>query len=236
MPKVISVGNSTTFTVTFTPTDIGSRTAIITVNNNDCNESAYNFTVLANLNCGDITTTWNGSSWNNGNPALTKVLIFSGNYSSTGSILGCSATLNSNAQVTINTNHTLILNDAITVNSGSLLSIENNGALRQVNDVTNSGNIIVKRNSSPMVRLDYTAWSSPVENQQLQAFSPNTLSNRFYEYLYTGTTTASAYQTVNSNLDFESGKGYLIRVANNWSTSTPTIITDNLMVFLQTEL
>ena len=223
LPKVISVGNSTIFTVTFTPTDIGSRTAIITVNNNDCNESAYNFTVLANLNCGDITTTWNGSSWNNGNPALTKALIFSGNYSSTGSILGCSATLNSNAQVTINTNHTLILNDAITVNSGSLLTIENNGALRQVNDVTNSGNIIVKRNSSPMVRLDYTAWSSPVENQQLQAFSPNTLSNRFYEYLYTGTTTATAYQTVNSNLDFESGKGYLIRVANNWSTSTPTI-------------
>ena len=223
LPKIIAVGNSTTFTVTFTPTDIGSRTAIITVNNNDCNESAYNFTVLANLNCGDITTTWNGSSWNNGNPALTKALIFSGNYSSTGSILGCSATLNSNAQVTINTNHTLILNDAITVNSGSLLTIENNGALRQVNDVTNSGNIIVKRNSSPMVRLDYTAWSSPVENQQLQAFSSNTLSNRFYEYLYTGTTTATAYQTVNSNLDFESGKGYLIRVANNWSTSTPTI-------------
>lgn len=222
LPKVISVGNSTTFTVTFTPTDIGARTAIITVNNNDCNESAYNFTVLANLNCGDITTIWNGSSWNNGNPALTKALIFSGNYSSTGSILGCSATINSNAQVTINSNHTFILNDAITVNSGSLLTIENNGALRQVNDLANSGNIIVKRNSTPMVRLDYTAWSSPVENQQLQAFSPNTLSNRFYEYLYTGTTTATAYQTVNSSNNFESGKGYLIRVANNWSTSTPT--------------
>ncbi|MEQ3690536.1 MAG: T9SS sorting signal type C domain-containing protein, partial [Flavobacterium sp.] len=134
----------------------------------------------------------------------------------------CSATINSNAQVTINSNHTLILNDAITVNSGSLLTIENNGALRQVNDLANSGNIIVKRNSTPMVRLDYTAWSSPVENQQLQAFSPNTLSNRFYEYLYTGTTTATAYQTVNSSNNFESGKGYLIRVANNWSTSTPT--------------
>ena len=222
LPKVISVGNSTTFTVTFTPTDIGSRTAIITVNNNDCNESTYNFTVLANLNCGDIITTWNGSSWDNGNPALTKAIIFSGNYSSTGSILGCSATLTSNAQVTINTNHTLILNDAITVNSGSLLTIENNGALRQVNDVANSGNTIVKRNSTPMVRLDYTAWSSPVLNQELQAFSPNTLSNRFYEYLYTGTTTATAYQTVNSSNNFESGKGYLIRVANNWSTSTPT--------------
>ncbi len=222
LPKTITAGSSTTFTITFTPTDIGSKTAIITINNNDCNESAYSFTVLANLNCGDITTTWNGSSWNNGNPALTKAIIFSGNYSSTGSILGCTATLNSNAQVTINANHTLILNDAITVNSGSLLTIENNGALRQVNDVTNSGNIIVKRNSSPMVRLDYTAWSSPVLNQELQSFSPNTLSNRFYEYLYTGTTTATAYQTINSAADFESGKGYLIRVANNWSTSTPT--------------
>ncbi|WP_320815021.1 CUB domain-containing protein [Flavobacterium sp.] len=222
LPKTITVGSSTTFTVTFTPTDIGSRTAIITVNNNDCNESAYNFTVLANLNCGDITTTWNGSSWNNGNPALTKSIIFSGNYNSTGSVLGCSATLNSNAQVTINTNHTLILNDAINVNSGSLLTIENNGALRQVNDVANIGNIVVKRNSSPMIRLDYTGWSSPVAGQQLQTFSPNTLSNRFYEYLYTGTTTATAFQVVNSNTNFLSGKGYLIRAANNWSASTPT--------------
>jgi N-acetyl-anhydromuramyl-L-alanine amidase AmpD len=222
LPKTVTVGSSTTFTVTFTPTDIGSRTAIITVNNNDCNESAYDFTVLANLNCGDITTTWNGTSWNNGNPALTKSIVFSGNYSSTGSVLGCSATLNSNAQVFINPNHTLILYDAIVVNSGSLLTVESNGALRQVNDVANTGNIVVKRNSAPIIRLDYTAWASPVVGQQLQSFSPNTLATRFYEYLYNGTTTATAFQAVNTSTNFLSGKGYLIRAANNWSSSTPT--------------
>jgi N-acetyl-anhydromuramyl-L-alanine amidase AmpD len=228
LPKTISVGNSTTFTVTFIPTDIGSRTAIITVNNNDCNENTYEYSVLANLNCGDITTTWNGLAWNNGNPALTKSIIFSGNYNSTGSVLGCSATINSNAQVTINSNHTLILYDAINVQSGSLLTIENNGALRQVNDVTNTGNIIAKRDSAPVIRLDYTAWASPVIGQELQSFSPNTLSTRFYEYLYTGTTTATAYQVVNSNTNFLSGKGYLIRAANNWS---PTIASNYNGVF-----
>ncbi|NJM80852.1 MAG: hypothetical protein HC854_16815 [Flavobacterium sp.] len=47
-----------------------------------------------------------------------------------------------------------------------------------------------------MIRQDYTAWSSPVSNQNLLAFSPNTLPTRFYEYLYTGTNTATAYQSV----------------------------------------
>ncbi|MFN8349376.1 MAG: FG-GAP-like repeat-containing protein [Spirosomataceae bacterium] len=38
-------GNSATFTVTYTPTAEGLKTAVVTINNDDCNEAVYDFTV-----------------------------------------------------------------------------------------------------------------------------------------------------------------------------------------------
>ncbi|BCY27525.1 S8 family serine peptidase [Flavobacterium okayamense] len=177
---------------------------------------------IAIISCGDITTTWNGSSWSNGVPDRTSAVTFTGNYSSSSDLEACSVTVSNNSQITVNSGHTLLVGGNVTVDSGSLITIENNGALRQIDDLaTNTGNIIVKRISSPMIRLDYTAWSSPVSGQQLQAFSPNTVATRFYEYLYTGTTTPTAYQSVTATNNFTSGKGYMIRVDNTWSSSTP---------------
>jgi predicted nucleic-acid-binding Zn-ribbon protein len=44
----IPVGQSATFTVTFAPLAIGTETATITVNNDDCNEAVYDFAVTGN--------------------------------------------------------------------------------------------------------------------------------------------------------------------------------------------
>ncbi|MBK9452431.1 MAG: HYR domain-containing protein [Bacteroidetes bacterium] len=44
-PTTVAAGGSATFTVTFTPTAAGLRTATITVNNDDCTEAAYDFAV-----------------------------------------------------------------------------------------------------------------------------------------------------------------------------------------------
>ena len=44
-PPSVSASGSQTFTVTFNPTATGVETAIITVNNDDCDEGAYTFTV-----------------------------------------------------------------------------------------------------------------------------------------------------------------------------------------------
>lgn len=174
--------------------------------------------------CGVITTTWNGSSWSNGVPLKNVQAIFNGNYSSTGDIEACSVIINTGANVTFNTGHTLIVTNEVTVNGTGTLTIENNAGLRQINgESSNTGNVLVKRSSSPMIRLDYTAWSSPVSGQQLQAFSPNTVSTRFYEYLYTGTNTPTAYQSVTPTNNFVAGKGYMIRAANNSSSVTPTV-------------
>lgn len=181
------------------------------------------YTVNLILPCGNSTTSWNGTVWTNGLPSDKKAVIFNANYESSGIIEACSVTVNGTANVLFNSNHTLKVTNAVTVVAGASLTFENNASLLQINTNANTGNIKVKRNSTPMIRLDYTAWASPVINQQLLAFSPNTLPTRFYEYLSTGTTTATAYQSIAPTNNFASGKGYMIRVADNWSPTIPTI-------------
>jgi subtilisin-like proprotein convertase family protein len=166
--------------------------------------------------CGSVTTTWNGA-WTNGAPTKTTAVTFATNYSSTTNLEACSVVINTGVNVNVNSGHTFIINGSVTVNGTGTFTINNNAALRQIDAIAlNVGNIIVKRNSASMVRLDYTAWSSPVIGQQLLSFSPNTLVGRFYQYLYTGTTTPTAYQSVTATNNFISGKGYMIRAANDW--------------------
>ena len=167
------------------------------------------------------TTTWNGSSWSNGVPTSTSSAIISGNYNSSlngGNITACSLTV-TNGIVIISSGNNVSLNGALQVLSGSF-TLENNANLIQSSTVVNSGNIIVKRNTSPLIRQDYVLWSSPVAAQQLLAFSPATLTNRFYTY----DSATDKYLTVSSpaTTNFALGTGYLIRVPNTHPT-TPTI-------------
>lgn len=175
--------------------------------------------------CGATTTTWNGTAWSAGAPTSRTAVVFAGNYTSTASLDACSVTVNTGAAVTFVTGHTLRVGDNITVNGTGSLTFNNDAALIQrAKHAVNTGNIIVKRNSTAMIQNDYTAWSSPVANQNLLSFSPNTAVSRFYQYLFTGTTTPTAYQSVTpSTNSFLPGKGYMIRVATNWSPTNPTI-------------
>ncbi|PHS10044.1 MAG: hypothetical protein COA88_03170 [Kordia sp.] len=45
VPAIVTAGGTNTFTVTFTPSTTGTRTATITINNDDCNEGIYDFAV-----------------------------------------------------------------------------------------------------------------------------------------------------------------------------------------------
>jgi len=171
------------------------------------------------LSC-TMTTTWNGTTWNNGVPNKDIKAIISDNYTSSGNLEVCSLSVTGSSQVVLQSNHTLTivreLNVALTAN----FIVENNANLVQINHVTNSGFITLHKESTPILRLDYTAWSTPVNGQNLLAFSPQTLSNRFYEYISSGTTPATAYSSVNpSTNSFFGTKGYLIRAPNNWSSS-----------------
>ena len=231
-------GNTTSTTLNFTvPNTINigtTRMRVVCLNSATptihCNAihgsnlyEVEDYTINLVLPCGNLTTTWNGTSWSNGLPSSNKEVNFTGDYSSNGIVEACRVNVNGTANVVFRTNHTLEVTNAVVVAPGSSLTFENNASLLQINSSANTGNIKIKRNSTPQIRQDYTAWASPVINQQLLAFSPNTLPTRFYEYLSTGSTTATAYQTIVPTNNFASGKGYMIRVDNTWSPLIPTI-------------
>lgn len=114
-----------------------------------------------------------------------------------------------------------VANEIINNSSASSVTVENNANLIQLNDGINTGAITAKRNSAPMIRLDYTFWSSPVLGQNVYAFSPLTLVNRIYLF-----STPINYYTTNglsSLTTFAPGVAYVIRAPNNYSSSTPTV-------------
>ncbi len=185
------------------------------VNNNSCGEATASPATIT-----ISTTTYDGTSWSNGDPDSTKAAIFTGNYTIAADFTACSLRVTNNAVVSVSSNYNVNLNGAITVDSGSSFTLNNNSNLLQ-SDATavNTGNIIVKRNTSNIVRLDHTLWSSPVTGQNLFSFSPNTLVNRFYVY---NTATNSYVTTGLSNTSlFTPVKGFAVRAPNNQSATTP---------------
>jgi hypothetical protein len=219
----VSYANFTDYVIEEVPVSISAFGSDVVLQASFTSQMRGGYTVGASngINCGDFATTWNGTTWSNSSPLKNVAVTISGNYSSSSDLEACSVIISNNAQVTINTGDTFIVDGNVTINVGSSLTVENNAALRQIDDAAvNTGNIIVKRNASIMNRLDYTAWSTPVIGQQLQAFSPNTVSTRFYEYLFTGTTTPTAYQLVDASTNFVAGKGYMIRSDNTYTGPT----------------
>jgi hypothetical protein len=170
----------------------------------------------------DISTTiWNGTVWSNGEPKSTSTAIISGNYNVSANINACTLTVNNGADVTIPSGFNVTLNGAITVNSGSF-TLNHEANLIQSSNVSNSGNITVNQKGSALLRLDYTLWSSPVTNAGLflQAFSPATSTNRFYNY---STLSNLFYAIANpSTTNFDLGQGYLIRMPNDASSTVRT--------------
>ena len=229
LPAKIAAGNSATFNITFTPITSGTKTATVTINSNDCDEGAYTF-ALQGSSCatpvwtGTVSTAWiNPGNWSCGvvpSSASDVIIAAAGNQPIlTSNVSIHTLTLNAGTTMTVPTGLNLTVSNYIH-NSGTL-TVENNANLIQVDDVTNTGNIMVQRNSAPIVRLDYTLWSSPVTGQNLFAFSPATLTNRFYTY----NTNSNSYTTagLDSNSTFIKGQGFSIRAPNNQTTVAPAV-------------
>jgi PQQ-dependent dehydrogenase (s-GDH family) len=182
----------------------------------------YNYgnglTVTQNQTVTINSTTWDGNTWSNGLPS-SQAAIFAADYTISSDLSTCSLTVSNNANVTVNSNVNVTLNGPLTVSSGSF-TLNTNANLIQTTNVNNSGNIIVKRDSSPLMRLDYTLWSSPVANQNLSNFSPLTTTTRFYTY----NTNTNFYNTVATppTTNFTDGQGYLIRMPNT-HPATPAV-------------
>lgn len=181
-----------------------------------------NFKIDYPLLC-SITHTWDGSVWNPSTPVANQIATINGNYTGAG-FQACELNVLGTSVVSI-TSGILDISGIVRVDPGASLSLENNVNLVQEQNVTNVGNITVKRNSTPMIRLDYTAWSSPVMGQNLLNFSPNTILTRFYTYNEGGTSIPTAWVSVTdpANTNFVEGVGYLIRVDNYWSSTIASI-------------
>ena len=166
------------------------------------------------------TKTWNGSSWNsrtNSLPTDKDIIVINGNYSTktNGNLNACECTINANQTLTINSETNITVKNNI-INNGNIV-VENDGNLIQVNDnATFTGNPIKVNRDTKLKRLEYNLWSSPVSNQNLLAFSPKTLTNRFYVYNETN----DFFNIINPTLNnFIPAKGYAIRAPNNFTTA-----------------
>ncbi|WP_395049927.1 T9SS sorting signal type C domain-containing protein [Flavobacterium sp.] len=176
-------------------------------------------------------TTWNVingvGSWTDGSPTSSKNLTFSGNFNSSTDtsdtvVEGCSCKVNSGATVVFTSGKTLkISNEVKILGPTGSLTFENNASLVQINEpVTNnpnSGSIIYKRKTISVLSSDYTYWSSPVENQQLTNVSASYASGMFYSYNDFAIPENWKQEIVTATM--LTGKGYIIRAAQNSSAS-----------------
>ena len=213
----LSVGNVTTYNVTGLSPETTYHYRV----------RATNGTVSANSNTISVTTkptavTWNGTAWSNvSGPDIDIEAIIAGAYvtGTNGEFTAKKVTVNSGSLTITTGTDITIANDLINNLSATAVILENNANLLQQNDVDNTGAITVKRNSSALRRLDYTLWSSPVDGQNLLAFSPLTVvtpTSRFYQY-NSGTNLYSGIAAPGS-VTMETAKGYLIRMPNNHPT------------------
>lgn len=167
----------------------------------------------------EVTSTWDGTAWSNGQPTSGISVILDGDYNTgtQGDLLGCKCQIKSGKTLTIASATNAVIESDLQ-NNGSIL-IENTGSLVQRNDfAVNLGNLIVKRNTSPMRLYDYTYWSSPVGGQTLTNLSPQTSPDRFYAF---NPITGNWQYTLGSTV-MAPGKGYIVRSPESF-TNTPAV-------------
>lgn len=219
-----------------TPIDVNvASTSLTSTQIGPLFNTTYFRAVVQNGSCSQVTsnnvtltidnTIWNGSTWSNGNPtACKKVIINDGGTFITGgtSISAGTLTVSNASSFTISSEDFVELEGPLVVELGSTFTVSNNSNLIQNNNVINQGTISVIRQSAPLMRLDYILWSAPVAGQNLLAFSPQTVTNRFYTY----NPSSNQYSVVApASNSFQPGTGYLIRMPNNHPATTPTLWT-----------
>lgn len=221
----VAASGSTTFEVTFQPSALGVRTAMISIVNDDTNENPYNFNIQGTgVLCAD-TTSWNGTAWSNGIPTLAKEAILNGNYTTsvtTPSFVCCSLVVNVGATLTIASNDYIEINNNVT-NNGAI-TIQDDGSLIQLNDTgtySGTGTNAITRVASNLKQFDYVYSSSPMTTAPFTSIA----NSRYYEW-DTDIVNPAGYGEGNwvgtADANMVPGKGYIFRVPNGNPTQTVT--------------
>jgi hypothetical protein len=197
-----SSGSTTGTGTSTTISGLAAGTYTFQCSNGTCSSLSSSNAVLA-----VPSTTWNGSNWSHGLPTALTNIIFNGNYSVAGNLIGCACNVSSGA-VVISSGTTLKLTKGLTVSGGSI-TIDENASLVQVDDhAVNSGNIIVKRGTN-IKKFDYVYWSAPVSNFSLSNLSPGTSSSFLYKWIPTIGGNYGGWSSANETMT--AGKGYIVR-------------------------
>ncbi|WP_055094538.1 T9SS sorting signal type C domain-containing protein [Flavobacterium aquidurense] len=159
-------------------------------------------------------TIWNGVSWSNGLPAGGKEVTFKADYPNLTTADICSCTIDEAKAVTLLSANALGLE--FDYSGLGTLVLEDSASLYQSDDeIINTGIVHVNRKSSPILKFDYTYWSSPVENQKLVDVSPNTLPDKYFSFDYV----LGDWKEENPSHNMIPGKGYIIRGPQDFSTT-----------------
>jgi len=160
------------------------------------------------------STVWDGISWSDGFPSGGKELTFKADYPNLMTANVCSCTIDEGKTVILLSANTLGLEFGY---SGSgILVLEDAASLYQSDDdIINTGILHMKRNSSPILKFDYTYWSSPVSNQTLENVSPNTLADKYFSF----DSVLADWKEENPSRIMIPGKGYIIRGPQEFSTT-----------------
>lgn len=136
-------------------------------------------------------TKWTSTGWTNGVPDGTgakKKIVFETDYNSSvnpsnnGALVGCSAEVKNTANVTLESYHSLTIDNEIKIAFGASFVLKSDASLLQINnepDNDNEGVIKVERQiteSSP-ARKEYNYLSSPVIGQNMKKLFGNNVSN-----------------------------------------------------------
>ncbi|UWY29086.1 T9SS sorting signal type C domain-containing protein [Flavobacterium sp. TR2] len=164
------------------------------------------------------TTVWNGVSWSKGPPSAGKDVYFKENFPQLTTTAVCGCNIDQGKTVTLLEKNTLAVEFAYT-GSGTLVLQDGASLYQSDDDMINTGVIQVIRKTTPVIRYDITYWSSPVDNQTMHDFSPNTLSDKYYWH-----DPISRWNiNYNGTMTMVPGQGYCIRAPQNYSITERTI-------------
>ncbi|KAF2514542.1 calcium-binding protein [Flavobacterium foetidum] len=164
------------------------------------------------------STVWDGNNWSNGFPSGGKEVVFKESFPNLTSANVCSCTIEGQKTVTLLSGNTLGIEFSYT-GLGTLV-LENSASLYQSDDeMVNTGIIHLKRKTQPVLKFDFTYWSSPVDHQKLIDFSPNTLVDKYYSY----NDVLEKWKIELPESFMTVGKGYLIRAPQNYSSTQRSV-------------
>ena len=131
-------------------------------------------------------TVWDNATqtWSNGVPDEYKKAYFDSDYDTgaNGDINACACEVANGVTVKVGTNEFLEVGNNF-INNGHVL-VANSGSIVQLNDnVTILGsNFNIERQTTPYRMYDYTYWSSPVEDADLNVVFANNPQDRIYAF------------------------------------------------------